>query len=204
MTAATRAVLFDYGNVLVRWDPRNLYRKLFDDPAEMDRFLTDVCSPAWHLRHDSGEPMAVTTAELIGAHPHYAAEIRAWDERFGEMIDGEIDGAADLIDALRRQGVKIGVLTNMPADQAWTCLARWSRWDQFDTVIVSGLIKAAKPGAHAFHVALAALELPAAQVFFVDDSAANVAGARAIGMPAHLFTGVDELAKALRSDGFLT
>ena len=203
MTAGQKAVLFDYGNVLVRWDPRTLYRKLFADPAEMERFLAEVCTLDWHLAHDSGAPMAASTAALAAAHPRYAAEIRAWDERFGEMIDGEIEGAAELIDALRAQGHKIGVLTNMPADQAWPCLKVWSRWEQFDTVVVTGFLKTAKPEAHAFRIALAALDIAPADVFFTDDSPRNVAAAHALGFDSHLFTGMDDLAKALRAGGFL-
>ena len=208
MAAGQKAVLFDYGNVLVRWDPRTLYRKLFTDPAEMDRFLAEVCTPDWHLQHDLGEPMAQTTARHIAAHPEYADAIRAWADRFGEMIDGEIDGAADLIDSLRAQGLKIGVLTNMPADRAWDCLQVWRRWEQFDTVVVTGFLKSAKPEAHAFHVALAALQTEAGNTFFVDDSPKNVAAASALGMPTHLFAGdganTAALANTLRADGFLT
>ena len=204
MAAGQKAVLFDYGNVLVRWDPRHLYRKMFDDPAEMDWFLTHVCTMAWHLRHDSGEPMAVTTAELVAAHPKYAAQIRAWDERFGEMIDGEIADAVALIDPLKACGNRIGILTNMPADQAWTCFRGFSRWDAIDTIMVSGFVKAAKPGAKIFQLSLAALEVEAADCFFIDDSPRNVAGAQALGMPAHVFTNAADLAKALRSAGFLT
>lgn len=208
MTAGQRAVLFDYGNVLVRWDPRTLYRKLFADPAEMDWFLANVCTMDWHVRHDSGEPMAITTAELVAAHPRYADQIRAWDLRFGEMIDGEIAGMAGLIERLRSAGLKIGVLTNMPADQAWTCLKVWSRWDLFDTVVVSGLVKAAKPHAHAYRIALAALETAPADTFFVDDSEKNIAGAGALGMPGHFYSGagasVAALESALLTHGFLT
>ena len=204
MTAARKAVLFDYGNVLVNWDPRHLYRKLFADPAEMDWFLEHVCTMAWHLRHDSGEPMAVTTAELAAAHPEYAEQIRAWGGRFDEMIDGEIAETAALIDPLRAQGHKIGVLTNMPADHAWTQLSRFSRWQSFDTVIVSGFLKTAKPGAKIYQLALAALEVEPANCFFIDDSPRNVAAADALGMPTHLFTNAADLAKALRAAGFLT
>ena len=204
MTAGQKAVLFDYGNVLVRWDPRHLYRKLFDDPSEMDWFLANVCTMAWHLRHDSGEPMSVTTAELAAAHPKYGDQIRAWDVRFGEMIDGEIDDSVVLIDRLKARGHKIGVLTNMPADHAWTQLSRFSRWASFDTVIVSGFVKSVKPGAKVYRVALAALDAEPADVFFVDDSPRNVAAAEALGMSAHLFTDGANLAKALRAAGFLT
>lgn len=204
MTApARRAVLFDYGNVLVRWDPRHLYKKLFDDPSEMDWFLTHVCNADWHLRHDSGEPMAVTTAELAAAHPKYADHIFAWDTRFGEMIDGEIADAVALIDPLKACGNAIGILTNMPADQAWTCFRGFSRWAAIDTIMVSGFVKAAKPGAKIFELSLAALGVAPENCFFVDDSPRNVAGARALGMPAHVFTDAPDLANALRNAGFL-
>lgn len=200
----SKAVLFDYGNVLVRWDPRNLYRKLFADPAEMEWFLANVCTMDWHLRHDSGEPMAVTTAELAAKHPEYEFQIRAWDARFGEMITGEIDGAVALIDTIKAQGLKVGVLTNMPADQAWTCFDGFSRWAALDTIIVSGFVKMAKPGADVFRLALQALDRAPGEVFFVDDSPTNVAAATALGMHAHLFATPEAFADALHASGFLS
>lgn len=199
-----KAILFDYGNVLVDWDPRHLYRKLFADPAEMDWFLANVCTMSWHLRHDSGEPMAVTTAELAAQHPKYASEIRAWDTRFGEMIGGEIAGAVALIDTIKAQGLKIGVLTNMPADQAWTCFRGFSRWAALDTIIVSGFVKMAKPGAEVFRLALHALDREPAEVFFIDDSQRNVSAAEALGLHAHLFTTPEALSDALHASGFLS
>lgn len=197
------AVLFDYGNVLVDWDPRRLYRQLFADPAEMDWFLQNVCTMDWHLRHDSGEPMAVTTAELVARHPAYEEQIRAWDERFGDMIGGEIAGSIALLDEIKAQGLKVGVLTNMPADQAWTCFRGFSRWAALDTIIVSGFVKMAKPGADVFRLALKALDREPHEVFFVDDSPRNVAAAEALGITAHLFVTPDAFGDALRKAGFL-
>jgi len=199
-----RAVLFDYGNVLVDWDPRHLYRKLFADPAEMDWFLTNVCTMDWHLRHDSGEPMSETTAELAALHPKYADQIRAWDTRFGEMIGGEITGTVAILDAIKAQGLKIGVLTNMPADQAWTCFRGFSRWAALDTIIVSGFVKMAKPGADVFRLSLHALDRAPEDVFFIDDSPRNVAAAKALGIHAHLFTTPEALSEALHASGFLS
>lgn len=203
MTADRRAVLFDYGNVLVRWDPRRLYEKLIPDAEERDWFLENVCTMDWHLRHDSGERMAVTTAELIAAYPRYAAEIAAWDTRFAEMIDGEIEGSVALLDALHAQGRRIGILTNMPADQAWTCFKDFSRWELVDTILVSGFLKRAKPHAPVFRLALAALEREPHEVFFVDDSPRNIAAAEALGIVSHLFVDPPGLEKALRETGFL-
>ncbi|MDZ4776482.1 MAG: HAD family phosphatase [Alphaproteobacteria bacterium] len=200
----TRAVLFDYGNVLVDWDPRHLYRQLFADPAEMDWFLTNVCTMDWHLRHDSGEPMSVTTAELAAKHPRYADEIRAWDTRFGDMIGEECAGTVALLDEVKREGLKVGVLTNMPADQAWVCFRNFSRWAALDTIVVSGFVKMAKPGAEVFRLALHALDREPSEVFFVDDSAKNVAAAQALGITSHLFTTPEAFGEALRTSGFLS
>jgi 2-haloacid dehalogenase len=199
-----KAVLFDYGNVLVDWDPRRLYRQIFADPAEMDWFLENVCTMDWHLRHDSGEPMAVTTAELVAQHPNYAEHIRAWDTRFSEMIGGEIAGTVAILEEIKRQGLKVGVLTNMPADQAWVCFRNFSRWALLDTIIVSGFVKMAKPGADVFRLALHALDREPHEVFFVDDSPRNVAAAEALGLPAHLFRTPEAFGDALRAAGFLS
>jgi FMN phosphatase YigB (HAD superfamily) len=199
-----KAVLFDYGNVLVDWDPRHLYRQLFAEPAEMDWFLQNICTMDWHLRHDSGEPMAVTTAELALKHPKYADHIRAWNTRFGDMIGGEIAGSVALLDQIKAQGLKVGVLTNMPADQAWTCFRDFSRWAALDTIIVSGFVKMAKPGAEIFRLALHALDRAPSEVFFVDDSAKNVAAAEALGFTSHLFTTPEAFGEALRTSGFLS
>lgn len=206
MASGTRpkAVLFDYGNVLVDWDPRYLYRQLFADPAEMDWFLQNVCTMAWHLRHDSGEPMSVTTAELAAKHPKYADAIRAWDTRFCDMVGPEIAGSVALLDEIKAQGLKVGVLTNMPADQAWVCFRNFSRWAALDTIVVSGFVKMAKPGAEVFRLALHALDREPSEVFFVDDSAKNVAAAEALGITSHLFAEPEGFGEALRAAGFLS
>lgn len=206
MAAGTRqkAVLFDYGNVLVDWDPRHLYRQIFADPAEMDWFLQNVCTMDWHLRHDSGEPMSVTTAELAARHPKYAEQIRAWDTRFCDMIGEEIAGTVAILDEVKAQGLKVGVLTNMPADQAWVCFRNFSRWALLDTIIVSGFVKMAKPGAEVFRLSLHALDRAPGEVFFVDDSPRNVAAAQALGLHAHLFTTPESFSDALHAAGFLS
>jgi HAD superfamily hydrolase (TIGR01509 family) len=198
-----RAVLFDYGNVLVRWDPRNLYRKLFQDAAAMEVFLRDVCPLSWHLRHDLGEAMAVTIPERIAQFPAYAAEIEAWQDRFGEMLGEEIADVVALIAPLKAAGHRIGVLTNMPADVAGVCFAGFSAWALFDTVIVSGFVKAAKPGAEAFRLSSEALRTDPGQTMFIDDTPANIEAAAALGYLTHLFKDGESLKIALQNAGFL-
>lgn len=169
----------------------------------MEAFLAEVCPMSWHLRHDQGEAMAHTIPERIAQFPGFEAEIRAWQDRFGEMLDGEIADVAALVPHLRAAGHRIGVLTNMPAEVASVCFAGCSVWPDFDTVIVSGFVKAAKPGAEAFRMASEALRTAPGQTFFVDDSAANIDAAAALGYQTHLFTDGESLKMALQKAGFL-
>jgi 2-haloacid dehalogenase/putative hydrolase of the HAD superfamily len=196
-----RAVLFDYGNVLVRWDPRNLYRKIFSDRAEMERFLAEICTLDWHRRHDAGASMTETTTELAQRHPEWAAWILAWDQRFGEMVDGEIDGMGALVDELGAAGVRLAMLTNMPADKADDCFKPFTRLGAFDPIIVSGLEKMAKPDPEIYELALARMNARAGDVLFVDDSPRNVATARRLGMRGHIFVDTPTLRSALADEG---
>ena len=82
------AVVFDIGGVLLEWDPRNLYRKLFDDEAEMERFLREVCTLDWHEAHDRGVPAEESCARLAAAHPEQSELIFAWARRSEEMVAG--------------------------------------------------------------------------------------------------------------------
>jgi len=59
------AVVFDIGGVLLDWDPRHLYRKLIDDPGQLDDFLARICTRQWHLAHDS----ARTPSSHAGSWP---------------------------------------------------------------------------------------------------------------------------------------
>ena len=63
-----RVVLWDFGNVIVRWNPRTLYEKIFPDPAECDRFLSDVCTLAWHAPTDCGVTFAAAKALSVDVH----------------------------------------------------------------------------------------------------------------------------------------
>ncbi len=200
---AVAAALFDYGNVLVRWDPRNLYRSLFSDAAEMEHFLTHICTPAWHLTLDAGAPFAASCAALAAQHPDYAGPIAAWDSRFGDMIDGEIAGSIALLDRLAARGVPLALLTNMSAEKQEVCFAPFSRLNLFDPVIVSGAERLAKPDPAIYALALSRMGRQAEDVFFTDDNAANIDAAAALGFTAHLFTTPARLEEALAEAGLL-
>ena len=143
--AGPRAVLFDVGNVVVRWDPRRLYSKLFPDSAQCDRFLDYVCTMAWHAEHDRGVSMAENAERLIARHPEHAAAIRAWDDRWPEMFGGEIAETVAAIEALAARGVPLWGLTNMPSEKADWCFGLSPAFARFDGMVVSGCLLYTSP-----------------------------------------------------------
>ncbi len=197
MNARIEAVLFDLGRVLVDWDPRHLYRDLFADAAEMERFLAEVCTMDWHAAHDAGVPMAANAAGLIADHPHHEARIRAWDERWPEMFAGSISGSVAVLEALHARGLPVFALTNLPAEKKAHIFETFAFMERFRDVIVSGEEGVIKPEPRLYEIALGRIGAPAEAVLFIDDSAANVAAARRLGFDAHHFDGAEGLQDAV-------
>jgi 2-haloacid dehalogenase len=197
------AVVFDLGGVLLDWNPRHLYRKLFDDEDAMERFLSEVCTMEWHHAHDLGVPPERTAAPLIAAHPEHAAHIRAWTERSEEMLAGPIEGSVEILRDLRAAGVPCYALTNM---ETWTYPGRRERYPfltWFDGTVVSGFERVAKPDPRVFELLLDRFGLTAANTLLIDDSATNVEAARAVGMQAIKFESPPTLRRRLQDAGLL-
>ncbi len=197
------AVVFDLGGVLLDWNPRYLYRKLFDDEAEMDRFLSEVCTMQWHHAHDLGVPPEQTVPPLVDAHPEYAEQIWAWPRRSEEMVAGPIEGSVEILRALKDRGVPVYALTNM---ETWTYPDRRERYPflrWFDGTVVSGFEGVAKPDPRIFKLLLDRFGLTAQTTLFIDDSAKNVAAAREVGLQAIEFESPAGLRERLQNAGLL-
>jgi 2-haloacid dehalogenase len=197
------AVVFDLGGVLLDWNPRHLYRGLFDDEADMERFLSEVCTMEWHHAHDLGVPPNRTIPPLIAAHPEYAEMIRAWPERSEEMVAGPIDASVEILRELKVAGVPVYALTNM---ESWTYPSRRDRYPflrWFDGTLVSGFEGVAKPDPRVFELLLDRFGLTAETTLFIDDSPKNVAAARSLGLPAVEFESPAQLRQSLEEAGLL-
>lgn len=198
-----KAVLFDIGNVIVRWDPRTLYSKIFPEPAERDRFLSDVCTMAWHIEHDRGRPMAEGVAEKIAQFPEHAEAIAAWQDRWFEMIDGTIPQTVEAIEALHLRAVPLYGLTNMSAETLAGTLVLSPAFQRLRDIVVSGVEGVIKPDPRIYLIACERAGLAPSDFLFIDDSAANVRGARGLGMDAYLFDDPEALRPALEARGLL-
>jgi 2-haloacid dehalogenase len=187
-----RVVVFDVGNVLVRWDPRNLYHKIFADPSEMETFLETVCTMDWNLRADFGEDWGKMTEELIALHPAQAAEIRAYRARWPEMIAGPIVENVRLLETFKARGVPIYAITNFAADTFSESQKRFPFLAAFDGIICSGVEHLIKPDPKIYRLLLGRYSLRAEECVFIDDSAKNIVAARALGFKTiHYNLGMD-------------
>ena len=203
LTASVEAVVFDIGGVLVDWDPRHLYRTMFDDPEEMERFLAEVCSPEWHAPHDRGVSTAESCADLARRLPEHADRIWAWSSRSEEMVAGEIPGTASIVEELVEAGRRCYALTNMEAETYPRRRERFAFFDLFEGVVVSGLEEVSKPELEIFRRLLERYALDARTTLFVDDNAANVEAAASLGMQTVRFESADLLRARLEELGLL-
>ena len=184
-----RAVIFDVGNVLFSWDPRFLYERLIEDDQALDAFLKDVVTKEWHFQHDAGRPFAETSAELAALYPHHAALIAAWGPRFNESVGPAIPGMAAIVEALDAAHVPLFAITNFSGEfwREWVPNHR-ELFDRFRDIVVSGDEKLVKPDPAIYRLALDRFGLEAREAVFVDDNAANIDAAAAMGIHAVLFT----------------
>ncbi|HEU4670126.1 MAG TPA: HAD family phosphatase [Dyella sp.] len=199
--APVDTVVFDLGGVLVDWDPRYLYRKLFDDEAAMERFLAEVCTPEWNLAQDAGRPWTEAVATLSAQHPHHAAHIAAYRARWLETLRGPIRPTVDLLARLRDGGVRLYALTNWSQETFPLARERFDFLGWFEGIVVSGEEKLIKPDPEIFHRLIRRYAIEPARTLYVDDSARNVAAAEALGMHGWHFQGADGLRGRMQALG---
>jgi 2-haloacid dehalogenase len=203
-TPEIEALIFDFGGVLVDWDPRHLYRKLFDDEDEMEAFLADIWSPAENDRCDRGRPYADMIDELVAAHPHYAAHITAvapW-ERWQETVAGPVPGALELLRELRAGGYRLCGLSNWSAETFPLARDAYECFSLLDDIVISGELDGiAKPDRQAFELVAQRNGLIPAATVFVDDSPRNTAAARSYGYRVATFTDAPALRRELAALG---
>ncbi len=198
-----KAVVWDIGNVIVRWDPRTLYSQIFPDPADCDRFLNSVCTMAWHVRHDLGVTFAENRAPLLEAFPEHAEHIHAWETRWWDMFSGAIPETVAAIEALAARGVPQFGLSNMSHEVVGGIAAVAPAFAHLADVVISAETAVLKPDPRIYAQACARFGYAPGDLFFIDDSAKNIEGAKALGWDAHHFTDPTELRPALEARGFL-
>ena len=196
-------IVFDLGGVLIDWDPRHLYRKLFDQETAMELFLAEVCHGAWNLEQDRGRSFADATREAVLRHPHQRAMIEAYHLRWEEMLAGAIDDTVTILEELQDAGCELHALTNWSAETFPLARARFGFLEHFETILVSGEERLIKPDPRIFALLLERIGHPAEACVFVDDNARNIDAAAALGFDAIRFEDPPHLRAALMRRGLL-
>jgi 2-haloacid dehalogenase len=196
-------VVFDIGNVLLRWDPRNLYRKLFNENPRMEWFLANVCNGPWNEAQDKGRMWAEAVAERIARFPEWETEIRAYDERWVEMLAGEISENVNLLRTLRDARVPTYAITNFSSEKFVIAKSHYRFFGYFDGIVVSGEVGLIKPDPRIFQVFLERYGQTAENCIFIDDNQLNVTAAGELGMKVIHYVEPSDLAAALSQYGIL-
>lgn len=199
------AVVFDVGGVLVDWDPRHLYRKVFSDAGRMEVFLRQVCTPAWHAQHDLGVPFSVSIPVLVSEYPEWADEICAWEDRFEEMWSGPIPGSVEILLQLRTSDKRVPIYaaTNWGSDNWRRAKTLFPFLHGFDGELVSADVGLLKPDSRFFDLLVERFALTPASSLYIDDNPENVRAAAQRGLVVCLFTGADQLDDVLRNLGLV-
>lgn len=198
-----QAVIFDVGRVLFDWDLRYLFAKLIADKDRLEWFVTHVVTPQWHFQHDAGRPLADMLPELKAEFPDHAPLIDAYAARFNETIPGPVPGSLELVERLDAAGVPLFAITNF-GHEFWEGFRPTQPvFDRFQDIIVSGTEKLMKPDPAIYALAIERFGIDPAGALFIDDNAANVAGAEAAGIAAYRFEDAAGLEAELVSRGYL-
>ena len=195
------SILFDLGNVLIRWDPRNHYRDRFDSEAQMESFLTEVATGAWNHEMDLGKPFAQAIAERSMLFPEHASLLAEWQSEWERMLGGAVDESVELLGQLRDAGYRLAALTNWSAETFPVARTRFPFLGWFEDIVISGVEGLAKPDPAMFALSLRRTGFVAERTVFIDDNLPNIVGAKAAGMHAIHFGSPGQCREELRAMG---
>ena len=188
-------IVFDFGGVLVDWNPHYLYDRHFGNREKADWFLENICTGRWNIQMDGGKPFAEGCAELSAEYPEWRKEIYMFFDRWIEMMADEIPGMRELLGELKAAGYGLYGLTNWSAETFCQVRDRYEVFSLLDGMVVSGEEHIVKPDEAIFKRLLDRYGLNAAECIFVDDLQRNVDGAIQAGLQGLLFRGAESLRK---------
>ena len=199
---AIKNIIFDFGGVLIDWNPRYFYKDVFSDIKEMEYFLSDVWSPQWNMKHDAGFSFSEITHELQELHPKYRNEIEMYQQNWQKMIKGEISENTELLNTLKSKYRLFG-LTNWSAEAFPVIYPKYEFFKVFEGIVVSGEEKLVKPGKEIYQLLMNRYGLLANESLFIDDSLKNIETANELGFSTIHINGTQNLKELLISMGII-
>ncbi len=132
MKNSIKAIVFDFGGVLLDWSPHNIYKSYFPDDAQgLEEFLHEVDFYTWNAEQDRGRSFAEGVAILSEKFPHRAALIKIYADEWERSITGEIRGTVEILYRLKEKGYPLFGLSNWSAETFPLMLAEYSFFDWY-------------------------------------------------------------------------
>jgi 2-haloacid dehalogenase len=204
MNKKITTIIFDLGGVLIDWNPRYVYRTIFDSEDKIDWFFENICTNEWNEKQDAGRSLEEATEELVARHPEYENEIRAYYSRWEEMLGGQINETVEIFRELKEMNkYKFYALTNWSAETFPVALQRYDFLQWFDGIIMSGEERTRKPFAEIYRLLLTRFDVHPSQAIFIDDSIRNIQGAEAVRIEGIHFQSTEQLLITLKEKELL-
>jgi len=198
MSTTIEAIIFDLGGVLIDWNPRHVYRTIFDSEEKIDWFFDNICTNDWNEKQDAGYSLSTATEELVAQHPEWEAEIRAYYDRWIEMLGGPMHETVNILRDLRQQEhLSLYALTNWSHETFPVALERFEFLQWFDGIVVSGEEKTRKPFPEFYQKLLERYNIDPATAIFIDDNLRNVKAAEDAGIKGIHFLNAKQLSDEL-------
>jgi 2-haloacid dehalogenase len=191
-----RHIVFDIGKVLLHYDPHIPFSRLIPDEEERRWFFQNVCTHDWNVEQDRGRTWEEAEALLIAEYPDHEENIRGFRRCWHEMVPHAYDDSVAVMGGLIDEGRDVTMLTNFAADTFAEARQRFPFLQRPRGVTVSGEVGLIKPEREIYDLHVSTFALEPSATIFIDDSPANVEGAKRAGWQAVLFTN----AKTLEAD----
>jgi 2-haloacid dehalogenase len=199
MTSPIKAIIFDFGNVLLEWNPRYVYQRYFpNDPEGMEHFLEEVDFMNWNAQQDKGRTFAEGVALLSEKFPHHAELIQAYHDNWKDSIGTSYTGTVKLLKELKQAGYPVYGLSNWSAETFPYARQKYDFFELLDDIVISGHVGHIKPDPEIFQILLEKIGYPAQECLFIDDAPTNIDQAWKMGFETILFQSSEQLEIELR------
>jgi 2-haloacid dehalogenase len=199
MNSQIKAIIFDFGNVLLEWDPRYVYQRFFpNDPEGLESFLHEVNFMEWNSLQDKGRPFTEGVAALSQQFPHYSDLIQAYHDHWTDSVRDPILGTIEIMKQVKQAGFPIYGLSNWSAETFPYVRQKHDFFDLLDDMVISGEVGHVKPHPEIFQLLLDRIGRPAKECLFIDDGLANIQRAQELGFATVHFQSPEQLSETLR------
>lgn len=203
MTTNITAIIFDYGNVLLEWNPRHVYRRYFSDKESMEKFLHEVDFMNWNTKQDKGRSFAEGVADHSQIFPQYAHLFQAYHDHWKDSIGTAYWDTVEIMKQLKQAGYKLYGLSNWSAETFPYAREKYDFFNLLDDMVISGAVGHVKPEPEIYRILLEKIGRPAQECLFIDDSLPNIQQANTMGFATIQFQSSEQLKIELERLGVL-